>query len=220
MSKQRKVLLYIFFDWLCALLTWVSFYIFRKLVTDSRALGSDLEIAFDINFYLGIVLVPVFWLGLYLLLGAYRTDLVYHKSRFKELVETFNQTIIGSLILFFVLILDDLNYGQVSFVYSFLFLLIVQFVSTAIVRFSITHYTKRGIYSGRIKFNTLLIGSSDRITQFEDELKEASNLVGYNILGYLDTQNTPSSSSFDKLGLLKDAAHIIQQYEVEVFMTC
>ena len=82
MNKTRKVICYILFDILAAILAWGGLYVFRKLVFESVC-GEQLnQMWSDPNFWWGITLVPLGWIVLYTIQGTYKD--VYRKARLKE----------------------------------------------------------------------------------------------------------------------------------------
>ena len=59
----------------------------------------------DERFIQGLVIIPIFWLLLYALMGNYRN--AYRKSRLRELGQTILSTLLGVTAIFFALVLDD-----------------------------------------------------------------------------------------------------------------
>src|SRR4030066_2114532 len=103
--KSLQILKHIFADIITAAAAWVSFYIFRKVYIESVKFGKDIPIEFGKEFYFGLILIPVFWFFLYASAGAYKD--VFRKSRLKEFSQTFFISLIGVIVIFFALILDD-----------------------------------------------------------------------------------------------------------------
>ena len=130
MNRKLQVFKYVFLDWLAALIAWGLFYIFRKY-TENPEVISQLDTVFDDQqFWLGILVVPIYWLALYMMIGSYRR--VYRKSRLKELWQTIVITLIGVTFIFFVLILDDVILTYKSYYQSFLVLFFLQFFLSAL----------------------------------------------------------------------------------------
>jgi hypothetical protein len=63
MKNAGKISLYILTDWLAAAVAWTILYVFRKLYLEPTKFGSDVPLDFDMNFFLGLALVPLFWLS-------------------------------------------------------------------------------------------------------------------------------------------------------------
>ena len=104
MNRSLQVLKYLIADWLSASAAWVVLYVFRKLILESKKYGiATLE--FDEKFYYGLLLIPIFWVTFYTMVGTYNT--IYRRHRLMELSQTLWITILGVIALFFVLLLDD-----------------------------------------------------------------------------------------------------------------
>ncbi len=103
MREERQLFKYIFFDVVTALISWTLFYSFRKINWEGVQLDELYLIATrDEHYLLGFVFIPVFWCTLYFLMGQYKG--IFRRHRVKEVGEVFLATVVGTLILFFVLI--------------------------------------------------------------------------------------------------------------------
>ena len=105
MNKRTLAILYVLFDFLTAALSWAIFYVYRKVQVEPAVFGYDIPLELGPRFFIGIAIIPVFWLTLHYLSGAYQD--VLRKSRLRELGQTIIITLTGVVILFFALILDD-----------------------------------------------------------------------------------------------------------------
>ena len=105
MNKSLQKLKYILWDLLAAGLTWSLFFIYRKLLIEPNIFEHLNFVYEDVNFWVGLIVIPFFWNLLYISVGTYRK--IYRKSRLKELSQTLTTSIIGVAIIFFTLILDD-----------------------------------------------------------------------------------------------------------------
>ena len=102
--KKKRILPYVygFVDWILSAVAWTLFYYFRKTyeVVDA-SVWQRFGIAFhDSSFWLAVAVIPVGWVALYGITGAYQS--VYSKSRVKELSQTFFITLLGVTVLFFL----------------------------------------------------------------------------------------------------------------------
>ena len=118
---KRTALRYIFFDILSALLAWALLFLFRKVGVENQRPVDFHQIFADSNFWTGIIIVPIGWLALYTLQGTYKN--VLRKSRLKEFQQTITASLIGVVVLFFALLLDDEVGSYRGYYLSFLFLL-------------------------------------------------------------------------------------------------
>ena len=104
-NKRKQTFRYVFWDWIASVVTWFVFFCYRK-TTETVDVFADFSIvANDRNFWIGIAIIPIAWIFLYLMAGSYRK--VYLRSRVRELGQTLLVTLIGTIVLFFALILDD-----------------------------------------------------------------------------------------------------------------
>ena len=103
-KRNLHIVLLIFFDAIAAALAWSMFFAYRKMFIETDIYGK-IDIVLDRNFYLGLLYIPLFWIILYFLAGNYKE--IWRKSRIKEVSKTFSVTIIGVVLLFFTLLLDD-----------------------------------------------------------------------------------------------------------------
>ena len=119
--KKRETLKFIFFDIISSSSSWVLFFMFRKKLENQ-----NFEI-FNVSLIIGTIFVCLFWISLYTLLGKYKN--VLRASRLHEFFNTTYQSLLGCVIIFFILILDDIQYQKnytyyyksVVFLFSFHF---------------------------------------------------------------------------------------------------
>ena len=215
-NKKKQTFKYVFLDWLCALIAWTLFFLFRKYNEDPYFLEHYQLIFHDINFIIGITCVPIFWLVLYTISGYYNN--VFSKSRLKELGQTFFVVLLGVVILFFVTIIDDVIYSYKSYYVSFVMLFGLQFTLTYIVRLIITTRTARKIHRKEIGFNTLIVGSNGNACAIYEEMENQMYSSGNIIVGFVnvfDKKEYKVEKYIPHLGFYKDAAKIIKEYDIE-----
>jgi hypothetical protein len=85
-DRRSQVAKYLVADLLGTALAWTVFYWFRKVYLEPIKYGYKVPVTFDGNFWVALVLVPLFWMGLYLSIGGYSD--VYRRFRIKELGQT------------------------------------------------------------------------------------------------------------------------------------
>ena len=105
-KRLQKIYLfrYLFFDFLAASLAWFFFISFRKA---NHTIGLDSlkkQLFSDENLIVGIVAIPLFWLLLYYVSGAYKS--IFRTSRLGQFGQTLFTSVIGVLVIFFVVLLD------------------------------------------------------------------------------------------------------------------
>ena len=218
MNKKRLASLYFFVDWVASILAWVLFYFFRKAHEDLYINYWD-RITYSLStpsFWLGVIFIPICWLILHAVTGAY--EKVYMKSRLKELGQTFFITLLGVVVLFFVVILDDEVASYKSYYQSFIALFVFQFVMTYIPRVIITTSVISRIRSKKIGFNTLIVGSNDNACAIYKEIEDEVKPSGRRLIGFLnvyDKKEYKLGEFLPHLGTYHDIVQIVQENNVE-----
>src|SRR6516162_610334 len=125
MQQQIKTLKtgwYIFSDVLASVIAWVFVTHKRKiLLSEEPTTYTGLFTSYN-YFYQSIFLIIIFWIILFAVAGAYNIPL-YKKSRLKELTASCIQCLIGSVLLLFLLFLND-NEQHYTYFYEVFFILI------------------------------------------------------------------------------------------------
>lgn len=216
MNKKRLTALYLFFDILAAVLTWVFFYIYRKSVGENIdfSITSNM-MANDPTFFCGLLLCPLYWIFLHGFIGYYNK--IYRKSRLEELMTTFGVSLFGSLIFFFAFILDDIVTTPNDYIRYMLFLFAFQFTLTYIPRVIITTRINRKIHNGIISFNTLIVGCDKMAQQCYDRVMQQSQRSGIHLCGYIkvDGEQDVMEEKIPCLGNIDQLASIIETHNVE-----
>lgn len=216
--KRRLPFLYGIIDWLLSVVAWTLFYYFRKTYEIPGAnMWQRFGVEFhDQSFWVAVAIIPVCWVVLYGLTGAYQS--VYSKSRLKELTQTFFLTLLGVTVLFFVAILDDQILSYKMYYQSFITLFLLQFGLVYIGRLIITNVVKRRIKSGKIWFNTVIVGSNDNAIRLYNEITKPQKPTGQRFVGFVNVYDKPSyklSEYLPHLGSVNDLVDIVKQYDVE-----
>ena len=216
--KKQQTLKYILCDTLSAMLAWAALFLFRKIVLEQTGFVDVGGVFHDSNFWLGLIIVPTGWLALYTIQGTYRN--VMRRSRLKELIETFLASIIGVVIIFFALLIDDEITTYRNYYASFLFLLVVHFTLTYLPRLILTSRTVRRIHSRQIGFPTLMIGGKRKamLTYLDLENQEtySGNIFeGYVSVGQTREEEEELSKVMPRLGTLDDLRRLVDDNHVE-----
>lgn len=217
MNKKLQTLKYLFFDLMSAAGAWSLFFIFRKTYIESNKFGEKIPVEFDDKFFTGLVLVPLFWFALYAIQGTYSN--IYRKSRLKELGQTLLTTLIGVIVIFFALILDDEINTYKSYYQSFVALFGLHFFFTYFFRVILTTRTAHRIHNRIIGFPTLLIGSNEKALQLFTELEGQRTSTGNKFVGFIHANGNKNGHLLDDklphLGGAADIKKIIEKYNLE-----
>ena len=219
MQAQRndKILpwIYIATDIVAAVISWTGLFIHRK-VNIERVWSMKLDTwLFDNNYYLGILFVPIFWMSLYAVLGMYTDPIRRHKAL--EIAQTSKATILGSIALFFVLLLDDVVIDYNHYYSSLGVLVALHFSLTSVGRWLIVSRTLKHIRHGSWAFRTLLVGGAETAVQFAADLKEEALSSGFNLLGFIQVNSADPAMALElnRLGGIDDIDDVLKKYDIE-----
>ncbi len=183
MNKTRQVIKYLLSDTIAAASAWVLFFTYRKVNIESVKYGIKIPVIYDQKFQEGLIGVTVFWILLYALTGTYRN--IYRKSRLRELGQTFLITLIGVLILFFALLLDDTIINYHTYYMSLLTLFGAHFLFTASGRMFFSSVTNSRIRNRKYGFNTIMIGSNANALKLFNDLESQAKSWGNKFVGFV-----------------------------------
>jgi exopolysaccharide biosynthesis polyprenyl glycosylphosphotransferase len=213
---------YIFFDYISALLVWILFYIFRKSYLEYFPFELSSDLFNNQNFINGILIIPAFWLILYILFDSYKD--IYRMSRLSEFIRTIISVFVGTIIIFFLLILNDIVYysdGYKSYYISFIVLFFTHLLATLFFRFVFLEVAKYQIRKGIVRFNSILIGSSEIASKLYSDIIHSKSGYLYNFLGFVTVYDLPKSkfeSDLDKfphLGKIDQLDNLLSQNKAD-----
>lgn len=184
MNKPLQVAKYIFADLIAAAVAWMIFFLYRKYSVNPDIFTNLGEVFSDRKLYLGIVVIPLFWLTLYIITGIYRK--IYRKSRLKELGQTLSITFFGVIFIFFSLILDDVIISYKSYYQSFAILFLLHFTITYFFRLLITTITIRKIHRRIIGFNSIIVGSNENAVKIFTDIENEELSSGNKFIGFVN----------------------------------
>ena len=216
MDRKKQVTKYVLADLFGSAAAWTLFYLFRKVYMEPAKFGYEVPLAFDDNYWYGLVLIPVFWVGLYVAIGGYSD--IFRRYRIKELGQTVLISLIGTIVIFFVLLLDDTVADYRYYYRSFLVLLGLHFAFTFTMRFMLTSRTVRRVHGREIGFNTILVGGNERAIAIHQEIEGMSKSPGNRFVGFVNVNGGDqqlSAVGVPRLGKWHDLRPLIAQHAVE-----
>jgi len=187
---------------------WSIYYLVR---VQSRLL----PVTAEPDFLLPMVVITVFWLLLFLLVGLYRPW--YAASRFDELLLVFKTTLVGCFILFFVIFMDDegTTVGTSARMLMLLYWGIV-LVCVGFGRLLLRSVQRHMLIAGIGTHNTLIVGSPGRSRELFDEVVKYPAL-GYHVTGFvrIERPERRKGGTWDRgievLGGIDDLGTIIKE---------
>lgn len=181
--KKIAIGWYALLDYLTAAMAWLLFYFFRsKMLNDAGAYPISTR-----SWLLILVIVPTGWLVLYTLAGTYHA--LYKKSRLAEFTLTFVCSLIGSIALMTIFVLNDPHNGNSYYYAAFAVLTGIHFLLTFSGRWLLLNKVKRQLLNGEVYFNTLMIGSQENATGIYKETGKSLHDGGYRYTGFISPDN-------------------------------
>jgi len=210
MKKKYLWLVFLFFDWLSAASAWFCFNFFRKTYIENYH--------FELNYKLiySTIIISVLWVLLYAALGQYKN--AYKKYRIKEVTQTISQSLLGIILIFFGLLLDDQINSYQDYYNLVLAIIILHTTLTFLPRIIITSNIVSKIHKGKIGFNTLIIGSRNKAKETLLEIRGLKKSSGYFFKGYISTNGGPdmmTTTGLEKLGDYSDLKQVINSHQIE-----
>jgi exopolysaccharide biosynthesis polyprenyl glycosylphosphotransferase len=215
-NRFLQTFYYIFTDTAASVFSWLAFIYFRKKFIETKAIGIDVPVEIDRNAIFGLIALPIFWVFLSWFSGYYRD--VYRKSRLKEIAQTFATVAIGSVILFFVLFLDDVVANYESYYYSIFVFFLLQFLSTYILRLIITSRTAALIQKKKIWFNTLIVGGGEKAEKLYQDIQSEKISNGNKVIGFVhydDEINSKLATQIEDLGPINKVKQLLLKHQIE-----
>lgn len=213
-SQRKQLIKYLVGDYIAANIIWLLANIFRyDYIAFSLGFHDLASYLLSGKVIAGQIIIPLFWLLLYYLSGYYNDPM--RKSRLSELNKTLVSVEVGVLILFFVIVVNDLPRDYHIYYQLLGILFIGQFILTFCIRALFTQSLTKKIHQRKIGFNTLIIGAGERAWKLEQELNSQPQSLGYLIKGFIDTGNEPCVIQDHFVGKWKDIETIIQENEIE-----
>jgi len=198
--KRYWALSLLVLDVLAAMIAWFIFYVTRATWIEHKMFIPNS------TFYLGISLVPIAYILFYYLQGTYLN--VRRLYRLKIIQHTLFASIIGSVLIFFILLLDDNVLSYRDYYYSFSVLFLSHFFLTLIPRIGFVTFMIHRLRQAGNGFSTVIIGGSDRALHVFKELKaqqyNVNSFIGYVNVNGSDHALQPEMSYLGHVTTLED----------------
>lgn len=192
-----------------AVLSWALFFYYRKVLIE------ELPFEVDVQFFYGILIVPIFWLGIHFFLGTYRNIKRLYFIRIISL--TFKSLLLGTLILFFSLVIDD-EIETYSLYYNLLTALFtIHLILFFIPRLIITKIIVGNIHHKKWSINTILIGGNQSALDIYKEIESLPKSSGEKFIGFISLNGIDKKlkSELEHLGTIEQLEEIINKFDVE-----
>jgi exopolysaccharide biosynthesis polyprenyl glycosylphosphotransferase len=214
MNSRRQHIITILIDIFTINLAYLAHYVFRVR-------SGWIPYSIEPELLLPMMFICLYWLIWFSLFGLYR--LWYEQSRIDEILTIVRSTIVGVLILFFLIFLDDtssetivqsrlLIFGYWS---ALTFLVIIGRLTQRFVQ-------RKLLIAGVGLRNTIIVGWSDKAFKLCDMVLKYPAL-GYKVIGFVkagvrnDGTQRVKGSTYQKipiLGSIQDVSHLIKKHTI------
>jgi hypothetical protein len=216
LKKSYLKISYILFDVVGSAAAWILFCLYRLRKFDPEVLGSGSSLVFNGKFYASLVSYVLFWLALFIVAGFYSN--VFRKSRLKEFTTSLGYTLVGTVAIYFILLIDN-SWASYSDYYSTIgYMFILEFSLTYFPRLTLTTSTIRRIHRRIIGFPTIIVGNGGKGLQVFRELEAEKKSQGFRFVGYIAQANAHEDmlqNQLDKLGEMNSIAEVVNRHGVE-----
>lgn len=208
MTHRREIPVLFIADFLTICLAWTAYYLFR--VRSGLILVSD-----EPDFLAPMIAIYLFWALIFFIVGLYRPW--YAASRLDELALLIKTITVGSLILFFVIFVDDA--GKPSGPGSRVLIAVywgLMLTAVSSGRMILRSIQRRMLIAGIGTHNTLIVGSAARCRELYDDVVRYPAL-GYKVVGFVGIERRRQAQPHRKipvLGGIEDLAGILARENI------
>jgi exopolysaccharide biosynthesis polyprenyl glycosylphosphotransferase len=215
MNKRLLLATYVLSDWLTAGMSWSILFAYRKVYIEAAPQLSWSDVISDFRYQLGLLVIPLFWIFIHGMAGLYFRPLKRH--RILEIGQVTWTSLLGGLVLFFGLLLDDAISSYQQYYASLSVLIISRWSLTMAGRLWITTRTVKRIHSGQWSFPTLVIGGNERAVRMVEEIRSLRKDPGYRFEGFIQVNgaDTHLDGMMPNLGKVSDIEEVIQSKQIE-----
>ncbi|HEX8460821.1 MAG TPA: sugar transferase [Segetibacter sp.] len=214
--KPFQIYWYVLSDVAASTIAWWVFTYYRRNALHEAHTGFW-EMIGEPFLQASIIVIPVIWTSFYFLTGFYGKSL-YRKSALDEFTATFIVSLIGCLLIFFSIILNDHAPYYTYFYSAFFIFFLLHWVLTFAGRAMVLSKIKSDLLKGKIKFNTLLIGHNVNAVKVFKEVQKSYPALGYYFTGYVNigiAGKNELSKYLPSLGTMAEAETVIKTHHIK-----
>ena len=215
LEKAREIVSTIISDLIFLILAWYIFYYIRF----ELGLGSAPASMGPYSLFMPGLVISIFWISIFGIFGLYRH--LYLISRFDEIIRVAKITIIGTLILFFLLFIDSLgwtsdNMHQAKWVTLTYWLVVFACVSTS--RFILRTIQKHRALKGKGLHRAFIVGTGPAARSVHENLNRhrtsGMNVVGFLRLNGVDIEQIKVDREM-VIGSVEDIKNLVLEHKVQ-----
>jgi len=198
-------------DYAASMIAWALFFFLRRMLLD-QPVFKDQQLQTDRNFWLGIFIIPLGWIILFTLAGSYRT--MYLKSRLSEFLKTAICVLIGSIFLFFTLLVDDTESNYHYYIKGFLLVFLLHLFFIYFFRLLLLNKAKHQVITGKVRFNAVIVGDTAASEQMFRSIQMNIYEEGYRVIGYIPVNGSMPSDQLQQIGTLNELETCIDEKNI------
>lgn len=205
MKIPRLLLLLVFIsDTIAFNLAWWLYYFVRASFT-SASFTVKPELL-----WLPTLVMTVYWILIFFISGLYQVRTIV--SRFDEFLQIIKSTVVGTLIISFLIFLDESRISAIADVrlVIFIYWLILTFLVVSF-RLSIRTMQRVLLIKGILARNTIVIGDGKKALRVRENIQRFPAL-GFRFIGFVSTGHSLTEKV---IGDVKELDSIISKYSVE-----
>ena len=214
-NKSLNTGWYLISDLIASILTWTITTHLRKFLLGEAPSTYIGLLTAPIFYYQSLMPAIIFWLILYAIAGAYNTQL-YKRFKLEEFAATCTQCLIGSLVLLFIIFLNDKEQHYTYFYIVFFTLFFLQTILISVGRLLLINNARKHIKDNLVLFNTVIVGNNTKAVAACNEIKTNHN-QGYNLLGFIalsDASVNGIATQLNCLGTVNEIETIIYEKQI------
>lgn len=213
--KKRAIRQLVALDYVTATIAWMAFWAYRQQWLGTAPFAETWRFLHSRDIIAGLIIIPAGWLLLYLFSGTY-FDL-YRKSRLSEINRTLISCILGVVVISLIVFANDAT-DYAYFIKMTGRYLLIHTMVTLVARLIMLYLVKQQLISGRVGFNTLIIGGNQKAIDIYRQVVESPKVLGNIFRGFIYSNREASngmSKFLPQLGHLSELEKIIDTYHIE-----
>ena len=213
--KKNAIRQLILLDYIAAALAWFILWMYRQHVLTRLPYFDTLQRFHTRDYINSLIVIPFGWLFAYMLSGTY-FDL-YRKSRLNEINRTLISCMIGCITVSVIVFANDSS-DYSYFINEFGHYLLIHTVIALVFRLLILYRVKVNLTTGKVGFNTLIIGGNQQAINIYKQVLDNSKVLGNIFIGFIYSSKEASngmSKYLPQLGHISDLEKIIDDNNIE-----
>ena len=217
LSPLKKIAIrqLILLDYIAAALAWFIFWMHRQHLLTGVGYLQSLDKFHFRDAVNTVIIIPGGWLFAYLMSGTY-FDL-YRKSRLNEINRTLISCLLGAIMVSMIVFANDTG-GYSYFMQECGHYLLIHTALALIFRLFILYRVKVNLTTGKVGYNTLIIGGNQQAINIYKQVLENPRVLGNIFIGFIYSNKEASngmSTYLPQLGNLSQLEEIIDKHNIE-----